>query len=362
MNVKQVDIFYSDNSLAFFEELLDPLQELFSQQLFNSWSISREWIHGPHFRLLFNVDDFFFSDELFAQGLEKIEIFLQRYPCEALAEEEYRRKQYKLMAIEKVVMDPDRVDANNQYRVTDCQSTELSGRYENEQQWLSVFCANCHLRPFIIDQRLNNHSGHPSQQALFDIMMLLALVYQPKVSDEADFGEFNGFLSYYSNYTFWHHSLSEQGQQNIRQTFERQYQEDQAEFQAWAQDLQTRLQNRESTLARYVHWLKLQFGKFTQMAVDQIIHHRSPYPREQLANIRQVSDFHRKYFYTEEGRSSGFPTDFSSYRWLLNIVYRILPLLNFTPVNRQYYNYSLSRYEVENRDSIYALRESLYRF
>ncbi|MGP9802692.1 hypothetical protein [Rheinheimera sp. NSM] len=360
MRLKQVDIFYSENNTFFFSELLKPIQEVFNQSQFDGWCVSREWVHGPHFRLLLDTENYFYSEALLGKAIALIGAFLERHPSSDPEVGEYRQKQRKLMAIEKVAMDPDRVDENNKYRVTDSCLSELSGRYENPQQWISIFSANCQLRSFIIDMGESKEQSH--QEKLFSIMMLLALVYKPKISDESEFGEFNGFLSYYSNYTFWHHSLPEATRQNISQTFEERYLQDYKYFENWSDSLLRRLKNCDSSLGRFVPWLKAQFQSFTQMAVDKTIHYRSPYPIEQLADISNVSDFHRKYFYTESGQGSVFPTDFSSYRWLLNIVYRMLPTLNYTPLDRQYHNYSLSRFEVERRPFIYALRESLYRF
>ncbi|RXJ71214.1 hypothetical protein CS022_21345 [Veronia nyctiphanis] len=358
MNVKQVDIHYNSNDSGLYQQLFLPLQSLFSSQLFEDWSVSREWQHGPHYRLLLNTDSHFYSDDLLAQALSRIDDFFTSCPSPELDIDNHRLKQKKLMVIEKVSLDPEMVEQNNTVRVTDTQASKLGQRYESQQQWRSVFEANCRLRPLLLT--MGAETSRNADQQRFNLMMLLACIYQPKPSNDPEVGEYNGFLSYHSNFTFWAHSLGASAQTEVEEKFDKKYQQDAGNLTAWLAALQAELQSDNPFLCRYGAWLKAHFLDFTKLVQDGVIHQRSPYPKQKLADIREVSAFHKSHFYTRDGQAFEFPLDFGSYRWLLNIVYRQFPLLNYTPLDRQYFNYCLSRFERENRQQVAQLRAALY--
>lgn len=363
MPVTQIRINYHGSPAILFRQLLAPLQAAWRAHYFDRWTLSRGWQNGPHILMSLDADDPFFEPTLVTQAEQMIAAFLAAYPSPAYDEAQYLQTQARLKQLESADMDPGWVHGNNSQTLNVATVTMLAQRYESTAQWLSLYEAEVALRPILIAQ-WRDHEKHDA--FLHSLLTLLACAYPPKPSDDPEVNEYNGFLSFHSNFRFWLHGLSPAQQATIGERFERDYQMDKAGYVdrlvALLQQLETGGQGAveagEST-GMLTRWIMTTFLQFTRLAANGVIHARSPYPREQLAPPAAVSDFHRRFFYGADGSANQFNHAFSGYRWLLNIVYRTLPLLDVSPLRRQYLNYSLDQMQREQEDLVRQVRQAM---
>lgn len=358
MKFLQLRINYSENTASFFQEFAAPLQHLLGVHYFRRWTLARGWKHGPHYLLTLDAGSLFFRPEWPRLMQRRAEDFLRRHPSAPLDVENYRKVQARLNQMEAAGIDPELVEANNTAGTTWAQLETLAAKYESAEQWLSVFDTECQLRKAVLAHWTGAEAA-ASERCAFELMILLACVYPPAPSDDPEVFEYNGFLSYHSNYLFWHHALTPAQQAGITQRFSTAYAEALPRYQRWLDELQAAVAQPGHRCSVLAQILLHAFLAHCSLAQDGVIHARSPFPREQLAERQQVSAFHQRHFYDGQGGARPFSLDFCGYRWLLNIVYRTLPLLNVSPMARQQLNYSLNRLQAEQAEAIRAIRRGM---
>lgn len=356
MKITTLRINYNGNIETIFRYFFSPLQRDYASLYFYRWRIHRSWENGPHFNLDIDMDDAFFGQDALGILNTRIQSFLIAHPSPDVDVPHYLDKQIKLKAIEASDMDPSWTHANNSYTLHTSDAATLATRYESLTQWESIFETEINLRPHIIAQ-WQRDSQH--KQYLTQLLTLLACTMPPFPSSEADIHEYNGFLSFYANYRFWHHTLPEAQQEKIQQKFDGDYSIDEATVLGQLQQLIQALHGREESRVSLANLMRTSFLHFMRLAHAGEIHERSPYPRTSLKPQNQLSPFHQRLFYTESGQAKTFVPTFVAYRWLLNIIYRNLPLFDTPPIARQYFNFSLDRIQKDHSEIVRAVRESM---
>lgn len=356
MNITTLRINYSGASEIFFREFLAPLQRDLSSHYFYRWRIHRSWENGPHFNLDFDADDAFFGQDICDLLLHRIQTFLVTHPSPDFDIPNYVEKQSRLKKMEASTMDPDWVHANNSYAVSTSNSTTLAARYESPAQWESIFETEINLRSHVIAQWQHSHQH---KTYLTQLLTLLACTMPPYPSSDVEINEYNGFLSFHANYRFWHHTLPLAQQEKIQHKFSADYSQEESNAVAQLNQLIQALHEREESRVSLAGFMRDSFLNCMRLAIDGTIHERSPYPRESLKPQNQLSPFHQRLFYTESGQAKSFVPSFVAYRWLLNIIYRNLPLFDTPPIARQYFNFSLDKIQREHRSVVCAVRESM---
>lgn len=357
MKFLQLRINYTENPAHFYQELATPLQQLLATRYFYRWNLSRGWQNGPHYLLTLDASAPFYQPAWGQELLQRTVDFLHTHPSAPLDHTAHLALQTRLNQLEAAGIDPDVIAPNNTATLAETPIEQLATRYESPQQWLSVFTTECRLRQAIVTHRTAD-GGH-SERYAFELMLLLACVYPPAPSDDPEVFEYNGFLSFQSNYVFWHHSLPAVQQEAVTARFAAHHASNEARDAQWLAQLEDALSTPGHASGTLAQLLVQSFLEYCQLARDGVIHQRSPFPRARLAERQQVSAFHQHYFYTEEGTAKAFDLDFCAYRWLLNIVYRVLPLLNVSPLVRQQLNYSLNRLQQEHAPAIRRIRAAM---
>lgn len=356
MKITTLRINYNGNTDTIFREFFAPLQREYSAAYFYRWRIHRSWENGPHFNVELDAGDAFFGQESLEILDNRIQSFLITHPSPDVDLPHYIDKQIKLKSIEVSDMDPSWTHPNNSYTVHTSDATTLATRYESLAQWKSIFETEVNLRPHIIAQ-WQQHSQH--KPYLTQLLTLLACTMPPWPSSEAEINEYNGFLSFNANYRFWHHTLTEAQQEKIQQKFNADYLSDEASVLEQLQQLIQALHGREESRVSLASLMRTSFLNFMRLTLAGEIHERSPYPRASLTPQNQLSPFHQRLFYTESGQARTFVPTFVAYRWLLNIIYRNLPLFDTPPIARQYFNFSLDRIQKDHRNLVCAVRDSM---
>ncbi len=354
MSFLQLRIHCADNGAPFYRTVAAPLQAMLARQGHERWTLARGWQHGPHYLLTFDTAGLQggWLDE--AQAL--VQAFLAAHPSQAVDPEHYRALQARLNAVEAAGIDPDVIAPNDTLSLHETDAAQLAAKYESSAQWLSVFGTEAQLRALVVRRWL---AGERHEQFVAQLMLLLACVYPPVPSDDPARPEYDGFLSYHSNFIFWRHTLAPHQRAQVDARFDSDYTAMVDQYRAWLAELPAAIRDEGSLLGDTARLLAGRFAAFVDLARRDVIHARSPFAREHTARRDSVSDFHQAFFYNDDGSGFQFSTDFCAYRWLLNIVYKALPLLNIPPLRRQQLNHGLDRLHLEQPDNITALRVAL---
>ncbi|AXA92875.1 hypothetical protein [Massilia sp. YMA4] len=351
MSFVQLRINCADNGAPFYRQVAAPLQAVLTRSDCQ-WTLARGWQHGPHYLLTFDDVPAAALDE--AQALA--EAFLAAHPSQPVEPARYRALQARLNAMEAAGIDPAVIAPNDTISLHDTDAAQLAARYESVEQWRSVFETQARLRALVTRCWLE---GQAAERLVAQWMLLLACVYPPVPSGDPARPEYDGFLSYHSNYTFWRHALPADQRAQVDARFEREYVAREGEYRAWLEDLRAALARQAGLLDETARLLAERYTAFLALARRDVIHARSPFAREQVARRETVSEFHREFFYNDDGSAYQFSSDFCAYRWLLNIVYKAFPLLNIAPLRRQQFNHALDRLHLAWPEDIQALRTAL---
>jgi hypothetical protein len=351
MSFVQLRINCADNGAPFYRLVAAPLQAL-ARHGCTAWTLARGWQHGPHYLLTF--------DGIAPAGLDEAQAlaaaFLAAHPSAPVDPLRYRALQARLNAMEAAGIDPDVIAPNDTVSLHETDAARLAERYESVEQWRSVFETEARLRALVTRCWLE---GQSHERFVAQWMLLLACVYPPVPSGDPARPEYDGFLSYHSNYTFWRHTLPAGQRAQVDARFDSEYAARESEYRTWLADLKAGLARQAGLLDETARLLAERYAAFLALARRDVIHARSPFAREQVARRETVSDFHREHFYNDDGSAFQFNTDFCAYRWLLNIVYKAFPLLNIAPLRRQQFNHALDRLHLAWPEEVQALRAAL---
>jgi len=352
----QVRINYHGGNLTLHQKFLTELQSEWGRQYFFRWTLGRGWQNGPHLLLTIDQTDYFFKPVMVDRLRKQIQTFLDLHPSPAYDADKYLEVQAKLNRIEAAGIDETWLEANNTFTITAQATSSLARRYESTAQWHSIFESEIELRPIAIKAWQQKEELH---RTVFYLLVLLGAIYPPSPSDDPEVNEFNGFLSFYSNFRFWHHRLTSAQQASINARFTADYTADHEHYTSWLSALVTALQNGDKDVVGIAKYIHRHYFQFIRMAQEAVIHARSPYAPAKVADKHTLSDFHQRYFHTDDGSASQFSIEFSAYRWLLNIVYRNLPLFEIAPLKRQYLNFALDQLQREHGGLIAKIRYAL---
>jgi len=358
MSFLQLRINHADNAAPFYREVAAPLQQALGRHGHTRWTLARGWQYGPHYLLTFDLA----APGLYPGWLEETEAlvraFLAAHPSSPVDPDRYRALQARLNDVEAAGIDPAILAPHDTLSLHRTDAARLAARYESAAQWRSVFETDAQLRGLIIARWL---AAERHEQFVAQLMLLLASVYPPVPSDDPARPEYDGFLSYHSNFVFWRHTLPAPQRAQIDARFDSEYAAMLDQYRAWLAELRGAVAGEADMLGGVARFVAERFAAFGTLARHDVIHARSPFAREQTAQRAAVSDFHQEFFYNADGSAYQFSTDFCAYRWLLNIVYKALPLLNIAPLRRQQLNHALDRLHLAYPDDIAALRAALRR-
>lgn len=354
----QFRINYSANGAPFYRQVAQPLKDLFAGTGFVRWTMARGWANGPHYLLTFDSACPRYRDHWLDAIDARIAQFLVACPSADVDPLKQRQLQRQLNQVEQAGIDPEQIEENNTVARRSVQVAELARKYESEAQWLSVFDNEAALRPLVTARWLE---GEQHEEFAAALMILLACVYTPVASGDPERPWYDGFLSYHSNFVFWRHSLPAAAGAQVTERFEQAYAQSHGGYAALLARLETDLAPacRHGVTPDMAHLLAHRWRAVQALAQSRQIHARSPFAPQRLAPKDAVSDFHREFFYNEDGSANMFSTEFVAYRWLLNIVYRTLPLLNIAPLARQRLNYALDRLHTEQPEAVGRIRAAL---
>lgn len=356
MSIQQFSVFYNGPPGEVFRRLIDPLGRLSARQYFFRWSVSRSWRNGPHYLLSLDTEDSFYSPRLGLAFQSLAESFLEDCPSPEYDRDAFRVRQARLKTIEGADVDPDVLEPNNTLKTTVLRVDEAATPYESRRQWESVFDADVRFRPLLTE--LWCRSGR-TEPPVAELMLLLGCMLPPQPSTVAGVNEFNGFLSFNANYRFWLESLAEHQRDQITARFQGDFQSEGFGDGKWLDAVRGDLMSPASIVRRTADLLLTLFLEFVGLAEQGVIHERSPYALASLRDPDAMPEFHRRLFFRSNGEPFRFQADFSGYRWLLNLVYRNLPLLDVAPLRRQFLNYSLDRVQRDRAEEVRALREAI---
>ncbi|WEF31594.1 hypothetical protein [Pseudoduganella chitinolytica] len=352
MSFVQLRIHCAVNGAPFYRMVAAPLQAALRRDGNPAWTLARGWQHGPHYLLTF--------DGVAPARLEEAQAlaaaFLVAHPSQPVDPVRYRAVQARLNALEAAGIDPDVIAPNDTVALQAADAAGLAARYESVEQWRSVFDTEARLRALVIRRWLE---GETHERFVAQCMLLLACVYPPVPSGDPARPAYDGFLSYHSNYTFWRHTLPPHQRAQVDARFDGDYVAMEGEYRDWLAQLRGALAQPAALLGEAASLLAERFAAFLALARRDVIHARSPFAREQVAARAAVSDFHSEFFYNDDGTAYQFSSDFCAYRWLLNIVYKAMPLLNIAPLRRQQFNHALDRLHLAHPEDVAALRASL---
>ncbi len=354
MSFLQLRIHCADNDLPFYRMVAAPLQTLLARQGHERWTLARGWQHGPHYLLTIDTAGLHggWLDEAQALG----HAFLAAHPSQAVDPARYRALQARLNAVEAAGIDPDVIAPNDTLSLQETDASQLAAKYESKAQWLSMFETEARLRDLVVRCWL---AGERHERFVAQLMLMLASVYPPVPSGDPARPEYDGFLSYHSNFIFWRHTLPPHQRAQVDARFDSDYAAMEDQYRDWLAELPAAIRNESSLPGATSRLLAERFAAFVELARRDVIHARSPFAREQTARRDSVSDFHQAFFYNDDGSAYQFSTDFCAYRWLLNIVYKAFPLLNIPPLRRQQLNHALDRLHLEQPAGIAALRAAM---
>jgi len=355
MSFLQLRVNCADNSAPFYRSVAAPLQSALARQGYTRWTLARGWQHGPHFLLTFDTA----APGLHAGWLDEAQAlvreFLATHPSTPVDAVRYRALQARLNDVEAAGIDPELVAPNDTLSVHPTDAARLAAKYESTAQWQSVFDTEARLRELVIGRWLE---AERHEQFVAQMMVLLACVYPPVPSDDPARPEYDGFLSFHSNFVFWRHSLPAHQREQIDARFDTDYAAMLDDYRGWLAELPDAMTG-QAALGQTARFMTERFAAFLALAGGDVIHARSPFARQQTAQRSSVSDFHKAFFYNADGSAYQFSKDFCAYRWLLNIVYKALPLLNIAPLRRQQFNQALDRLHLAFPDDISAIRAAL---
>lgn len=349
MSFLRIRINYNSNENVVYSRLFNEVLKTFVSNDMTSWSLNKGWEYGPHFNLLINKKSHFFSQDLVNTVQSMIESFIKEFPSENYDKDAYVEKQKQLKKIENKELDHEVVFDNNSLSVDEVTLSNIYKKFENEAQMESVFNAECQLSSYIIKMRANDEQ--PLDIAL-KVMLMTACTFSPHPSPLPEVDEYNGFLSFKANYKFWLHGLNEEDKSYIESKFSEKYSE-------YIEVINEFLLGESSRSTDFSKSLNELYLYFTEMAEQGYIHERSPHPLEMLKPKEELSGFHQSLFYNDDGSVYRFPHIFSGYRWLMNIVYKNLPFIGCSAMDRQFLNYALFNFDDNNRSLISQFRESI---
>lgn len=356
MSFLQVRINHADNGAAFFREFAVPLRIWLAQRYFNRWTIARGWQNGPHYLLTFDTGAPFYRAEWADAIAGRARSFLDAHPSAPVERAAYVALQARLNQAEAAGIDPGALEPNDTVATMERSAAQLAARFESLAQWHSLFDLESGLGRLLIDRRGRQDDG---ERIAFELMALLACTYPPAPSTDPSVFEYNGFVSYQSNYLFWHHALPPARQQEITRRFELAYAEHAPAYAAWLEQIETALVMPGHPAARLGQFLVDAYLENCRLAREGVIHERSPFAPARLAPRDTVSAFHGRHFYADDGGARSLGWEFAAYRWLLNVAYRALPLLGVTPMTRQRLNHSLDRLQREQAARIRRIRAAM---
>ncbi|GGY98863.1 hypothetical protein ACFFTM_20030 [Pseudoduganella plicata] len=355
MSFLQLRVNCADNSAPFYRLVAAPLQATLARQGYLRWTLSRGWQHGPHYLLTFDTGAANLPSGWLDEAQALVSEFLAMHPSTAVDPVRYRALQARLNDIEAAGIDPDIVAPNDTLSVHPTDAARLAAKYESTSQWQSVFDTETRLRELVIDRWLD---AERHDRFVAQMMVLLACVYPPVPSDDPARPEYDGFLSFHSNFVFWRHALPPHQRVQVDARFDTDYAAMLDEYVGWLAELPDAVTG-QTALGRTAQFMMERFAAFLALAGRDVIHARSPFARQQTAQRSSVSDFHKEFFYNADGSAYQFSQDFCAYRWLLNIVYKTLPLLNIAPLRRQQFNQALDRLHLAYPANIAAIRAAL---
>lgn len=347
---------FEHGSAVVYRQLLAPLFDAWAHGYFFRWTVGKSWRNGRHILLTIDRDDHFFAAEMLTDAEARVREFLAAHPSAPYDSKKYLAAQRTLNELEAAGIDPSWVAANNSYEIWTSDVEALAAKYETIAQWQSVFDTDAVLLPIIIREWL---AADDHERFVCELLILLACVYPPLPSGDPEVNEYNGFLSYYSHFRLWRHRLQPPQQLVIDRKFVASYANDRRRYTKWLAELKLSLLAPESRVRELTSVLLRSFLGFTRLATAGTIHSRSPYPRGLLAPADTLPDLHRRIFYRADGSANQFSPAFSAYRWLLNIVYRCLPLLDVSPLRRHYMNFALNELQREHLHAIHETRSAM---
>lgn len=357
MKLLQIRINYNGNGRQFYSVFCAGLQRYLAERYFYRWTVARGWQNGRHYLLTFDTGAPCYEpgwrDEILAMAND----FLASHPSPAYDVGEYVAIQVALSRVEGEQIDTSHVEANNTCISSEIDTGTWARKFENLKQRWSIFDAEVRLRPWLIRQWCE---GEDHERFLYRLLILLGCTLRPGPSDNPDVVEYNGFLSYNANFLFWYYQLAPEQQACVTEQFEARYTQAEMRYLACIDELEAELAVPYSSAAQLAGLLVECYLQFGALAQQELIHQRSPYPKDAVAPRSKLSQFHQRLFYHDNDDSlRELSWEFSGYRWLLNIVYRNLPGLDVSPLSRQYCNFSIDRLQREHLPWMHRIRKAM---
>ncbi|WP_157592908.1 hypothetical protein [Pseudoalteromonas citrea] len=325
----------------------------FSKQCYHDWYVSSCWQNGPNFVIYLSLESYFYDDTLLDILEESVSNFLCKYPSPNYDETKYLATQSKLMKLENIDIDHNLIVDNNSWISDFLSSDEILSIYNSKEQWSNIFNTQRDLSQHIIKARAQRT---PTHLYSFNLLILLASCYLPQKSNKEQ-GVCINTLPFRSNLRSWHLSQSnEQPTTTTNHKFDNQYRRHVEQYAHWIKMLQNEMVSADLEEYSQANLLLKSFISFTQIASQEFTNFCHESIKESQLAPSSLS-VQKSFDFSDDTSQNTSSAQLNSYMWLLNIVYKLLPLLQMEPLDKQFLNYSLSHHPASNIEKMDALNE-----
>lgn len=288
-----------------------------------SISVKQSWEHGYHLRLFG-----YFNDVTVDEIVQQLSHLLSKHPTPIYDEDDFKR------TYEKNAMIINNVEAlRTIYQNKVILNEEPTSQFDNKEQ-LNLNLDIHHIFDKYYAKSYWQKSNHILQ--IVKDMFPFAISFPTKIIHENPEIESSGFISHLSHIIGFMHSLNEKSQEKILSNFQKRRIND-LKIIDWERytmpySLSNHLLAYHQTIKEYID--------------EGILNFFSPNHGQLQENARPQASKRHEAIYQNEIIREKFAKDsvLCTNRWILNVLYEKLVLLQFTPLEKFYFNYLLALY------------------
>ncbi|MDP5272678.1 hypothetical protein [Chengkuizengella axinellae] len=291
-----------------------------------SSTLIKGWQHGYHVKIIGFLDG-----EKVDKYFKLLSSILENEPTYIYSTESFKKKYKKISEITNHVQANEEIYQNKVIikQITDCY------HFENMKQLQLYVFTHQIFDSFYID---NYWKENDILTIVHDIYLFVKLL-PDKVISERDLLYSNGYTSHLSHYIGFLNSLKQNDRKRIQQMFKKRVTDDIRQLKDGTQKGNVELVSKLFEVYQFV-------SKYVD---DGMINFHSPHSSKQFnSKVNQSSIRHASIFEDEELKEAVLRDKvLCTNKWILNVLYEKLVLLNIKPIEKFYMNYliSLMRYE-----------------
>ncbi|AST91029.1 MULTISPECIES: hypothetical protein [Sutcliffiella] len=334
-------IFYNSNSSNLYTDCFQPISKKLEQEGFPKYYLKRNWIGGPNYTLKVMDEEGTFPISLMKEVEEMFLQFVSHNPSPPLDELLYRKKIEKIAHFENRKV-KDLIRNNTVLTEVDKEMIEKE-TFENLQQLKSYEDLCCQMTQHVLSIQAKCLTRKEMDKEVFCMLIVLACHFPKWRSANNPNLQLHGFVSYYSHYVGFLHSLSMENKDKVETSFRMKFEASEEEYRSYTKEIIDRLKGKkEDVLQKWVEYLQYNWPKVQALYQDGAITYNSPYSTKEY-DIEQYSEGHKNLMSNPTNlKELAEHEHFSTYRWILNVFYAHFPLLNTAALTKFYNTYALS--------------------